>query len=252
MHCSAARAGDLRAAGNPLKGGNQMGFKQLKRGAFAALFLCLLAAMISGMAVQASAVKEVDLPHGLLIGDQDGIAVDEHGYYYIDARGLLPGEVVRKVLTVQNLEYDNPTPESKVAYIITLAAEPLFSRGPVDLLDKVHMEIKLEGKIIYDGKVRGDGTPNMIETPLDLGTYAIGDRRVLDITLTVAPDMEIHEEKSEADFRWHFYAARIIDSPAPRTGVLDNYGYLFPVGGVLLLFFLLIPLKKRKDREKAG
>jgi len=208
--------------------------------------------MISGMAVQAGAVRETQLPQGLLIGDQDGVCVNAHGYYYIDARDLLPGEVVRKVLTIQNLEQRERSAEAGIPFIVSLTAEPLLSTGPIDLLDLVHMTIRLEGELVYDGKVRGDGTPNMIETALPLGEYAIGDRRTLDITLTVASDMRIHEEKSKAEFRWQFYAARIIDSPPPKTGVLDNYGFLLPVGGAMLLCFFLILLKKRKDSEKAG
>lgn len=226
--------------------------KRSKRGVSVALFLCLLAAMVSGMAVRAGAVKDTELPHGILIGDQDGISVDRYGYYYIDIRGLLPGENYRKTLTIQNLETNGRNPESQIAYTVTLASEPLFARGPVNLLDKVHMTIKLNGETIYDGRVRGDGTPDMTETPLNLGVYAIGDRRTMEITLTVAPDMEMHEEKSEADFRWHFYAARNVEAPAPKTGVIGNYGYLFPVGGMLLLFAVMVPLKKRKEREKAG
>jgi len=229
-----------------------MMLKQLKRGASAALFLCLLTAMISGMAVSASAVKETDFPRGLLIGDQDGISVDEHGYYYIDWRGLLPGEVARKTLTIHNLEMGHENPESIIPYTVFLSSEPLFSRGPIDLLDRVHLLMKLEGKVIYDGRVYGDGTPNMIEIPLNLGVYEIGARRTLDITLTVDSDMEICAEKSEADFRWHFYASRDLDDPPPKTGGLDSYGFLLPPGAVLLLFIIMIPLKKRKEREKAG
>jgi len=115
--------------------------------------------MISGMAVQARAVRETNLPLGLLIGDQDGVCVDEHGYYYIDARGLLPGEVLRKVLTIQNLEQNGATPEAGIPYAVSMTSEPLFSTGPIDLLDMVHMTILLEGELVYDGKVRGDGAP---------------------------------------------------------------------------------------------
>jgi len=226
--------------------------RQLKRGVSAALFLCLLAAMISGMAVQAGAVNETVLPRGLLIGDQDGISADEHGYYYIDWRGLLPGDVARKTLTIHNLEMGHENPESIIPYTVFLLSEPLFSRGPIDLLDRVHLTLRLEGKVIYDGRVYGDGKPNMVEIPLNLGEYAVGVRRTLDVTLTVDPTMEICEEKSEADFRWHFYASRELDAPPPKTGVLDSYGFLLPAGAVLLLFIIMIPLKKRKEREKAG
>ncbi|MCL2298953.1 MAG: hypothetical protein FWC27_02255 [Firmicutes bacterium] len=222
----------------------------LKRGATIALFLCLLTAMISGMAVRAGAAGERQLPEGFLIGDQDGVNADKHGYYHIDARELLPGDVIRKTLTIQNLSQSDSTPEGKIPYTLVMTAEPLFSRGPVDLLNVVHLNMKLGGVTVYDGRSRGDGTPDMTINPLQLGVYAVGDRKTLEITLTVARDMEIHGEKSEADFRWHFYAYRTLEAPPAKTGVLDNYLYLLPVGCVMLLFVAMVPLKKRRERSE--
>jgi len=225
---------------------------QYKRGATIALFLCLLTAMISGMAVRAGAANETQLPEGFLIGDADGINVDSDGYYYIDCRGLMPGDVIHKVITIQNLEHDDPTPEAKIPYTLVMSSEPVIVSGPVDLLDRVHMTLKLDGEVVYDGRTRGDGEPNMIENPLPLGVYAIGDRKILDVTFTVDKNMPIYEEKSEADFRWLFYAFRAMDVEPPKTGVLDNYKYLLPVGGVMLLFVIMIPLKKRRGGSQKG
>ncbi|MCL2301128.1 MAG: hypothetical protein FWC27_13380 [Firmicutes bacterium] len=212
------------------------------------LTLSLLAAMISGMAVRAGAAETTQLPAGMLIGDQDGIHADAHGVYYIDARGLMPGDVIHKVITIQNLSQNDTAAEAKIPYTVSMMTEPLLTRGPVDLLDKVRLTIKLEGQVIYDGRSRGDGPPDMTVTPLQLGTYELGARKILDVTLTVAPDMEVHEEKSEADFKWIFYAFRALKPEPPKTGLLENYGYLMPVGVVLLLVFLF--LKKRRDRDR--
>ena len=224
--------------------------KHLKRGATIALFLCLLTAMVSGMAVRAGAASDTRLPEGFLIGDQDGVNADAYGYYYIDARSLLPGDVIRKTLTIQNLSQSDPTPQGKIPYTLVMTAEPLFSRGPIDLLDTVHLNMQLDGDTVYDGRSRGDGTPDMTIEPLFLGLYGIGDRSTLEITLSVARDMRIHEEKSEADFRWHFYAYRALDEEPAKTGVLENYKYLLPVGMVVLLFVMLVLLKKRRDGSK--
>jgi len=229
-----------------------MNLKQLKRGAAIALFLCLLTAMVSGMAVRAGAANETQLPEGFLIGDQDGINVGSDGYYHIDARSLLPGDVIRKTLTIQNLSDSDDTPQGKIPYTLVMTAEPLFTHGPIDLLNVVHLSMQLDGGTVYEGRSRGDGTPDMTIEPLPLGVYALGDRKTLEITLTVARDMEICEEKSEADFRWHFYAFRALEADPPKTGLLENYGYLLPIGGVLLLFFVLILMKKRRDEQCAA
>jgi hypothetical protein len=226
----------------------------LKKVICSVVSLCVLFTVISGsVSVSAAESTTTNLPAGILIGDQDGIHVDAHGYYYIDARGLKPGDVITKTVTLQNLEHNDRTPEGKVPYTLSMTAEPLFSRGPVDLLDATHLTIKLDGRIIYDGTCRGNGNPNMIEKALPLGDYAVGDRRQLDFTLTVDPNMQLFEEKSEADFRWHFYAYRSIETDPPKTGVtafFEQYGMLIPVALLLSFFALLIPLKKKRD-EKA-
>jgi len=89
-----------------------------------------------------------------------------------------------------------------------MRAEPLFSTGPVDLLDAVHLELRQDGKTVYNGRCRGDDGVNMIENALQLGEYKIGDLRILDIKLTVDPNMIAYEDESEAEFKWIFYAYR--------------------------------------------
>jgi hypothetical protein len=220
--------------------------------------VCLITTVFSGAAVSAGAVSGVsqaaqtNLPAGILIGDQDGIYADAHGIYYIDARSLKPGDVIRKTLTLQNLEQNDKTPEGKTPYTLTMTAEPLWNKGPIDLLDSVALNLTLDGKTVYQGPCRGDGTPNMIQKALDLGVYKVGDRHMLEITLTVDPAMPIFEEKSEADFKWHFYAYRAQEDDDVKTGILESYLYLLPIGGTLLLLTLIIPLKKRRERHIAA
>ena len=221
-----------------------------RRAVSAALLLCLLFAVFSGTAIRAGAVgEEIELPRGLIIGDQDGFRVDADGYYFIDARGLMPGDVIRKIVTIQNLESSANSPGGKLPFHLTMTSEPLFSRGPVDLLDKVTLIMKLDGKEIYRGPSRGDGTPDMTRQPLSLGEFALGSRKTLEITLTVPLDLLITEEKSEADFRWHFYAAKLDDSQPPKTGITGSFGFLLPVAATVLLFSVLLVLKKRREEH---
>jgi len=224
--------------------------RNIKKWILSALCLCVISAVFSGTAL-VNAATATDLPSGVLIGDQDGINVDAHGYYYIDARELQPGDVIRKTVTIQNLSQNDRTPEGKIPYTITMTTEPLFSTGPVDLLDKTQLILELDGQTIYSGRVKGDGVPNMIENALALGQYDVGDRRTLDITLTVDSDMQLFEEKSEADFKWKFYAYRATDTDGPKTGLLEEYWmYLLPIGGNLLLFALLSFRKKKREQKE--
>lgn len=221
---------------------------RFKKLILSALCMCIISAVFSGTAVVNAAA--INLPSGFLIGDQDGIHVDASGEYYIDARDLKPGDVIHTTLTIQNLAQNDKTPEGKVPYTLVMRTEPLTNSGPVDLLDEVSLTLKLDGETVYDGRVRGDGVPNMIEKALELGDYAVGDRRILDITLTVSPEMKQYEEISEADFKWVFYAYRAVDADPPKTGLLDGYWmYLLPIAGAVLLSALLLLMKKRRERQ---
>jgi len=216
------------------------------------LLLFVFASVFSGTMASAAAEASVtNLPAGILIGDQDGIHVDAHGYYYIDARGLHPGDVIRKTVTVQNYSKNDRSPEGKLPYVLSMTAEPLFSSGPVDLLDETHLAIRLDGKVIYDGPCRGNGSPNMIDQALPLGIYAPGDQRTLAFTLTVSSDITLSwDEKSEADFLWRFYAHRQAPPDSPKTGdTLKSFAFLLPIGLLLLFRLVLVPLKKKRERK---
>jgi len=188
-----------------------------------------------------------NLPSSFLIGDSEGIRVGVDGEYYIHCPSVIPGDVYNKRLTIQNL--DAGTPESVIPYTLTMRAEPLFNVGPVDLLDVMDLELKLDGQVIYKGRLRGDQGVNMIETPLQLGVYKPGDQKTLDIKLTARPDWEIGYEVSVAEFKWIFYAWRETPPDAPQTGIAQ-YGAIGLAGGVALMWVFLILNKKKKEREE--
>jgi hypothetical protein len=196
------------------------------------------------------------LPQGFLISDQNGVKANYTGEYYIDATGLMPGDVVKKTVTIQNLEQTDG-PQASLPYALSFRAEPMNTEGPVDLFEEVSLELKLDGKVIYNGNSRGDkgtdgtGKPvNMITTPLDLGQYKIGDRRDMEVTLTVSQTMQVYEKISEAKFRWYFYAVKAEPTNPPATGFLDSFGpYLIPVAGMLLLALFLVLKKKKNERD---
>jgi len=183
-------------------------FKKLRT----AFCLCSMIAVFSGTAfIGAGAAEQGNaaqrsLPDSFLIGDTDGIQVSRDGTYCILAEDLEPGDVVKKRLIIQNL--DQGRPESVLPYALSMLAQPLEETGPVKLLDVVQLELKLDGAVIYSGPCRGGGTA---QTPLHLGVYGQGDRRDMEITLTVDEDMPMAltgEQQSVATFAWHFYAVR--------------------------------------------
>lgn len=224
----------------------------------AALAALLALAIFPGMAARAKAAEPyfnakdavattTNLPNSFLIGDSEGIRVGVDGVYYIHAVGVVPGDVFTKRLTIQNL--DEGTAESTIPYILAMRAEPLFHTGPVDLLDVVDLELKLDGMVIYNGCVRGDEDVNMIENALPLGVYNQGDQKTLDIKLTVGTDWQLTKEQSVAEFKWIFYAWRDTPKKPVRTG-LSEYGIFIVLGAMALLWLFLILLKKKKRRDE--
>jgi len=205
------------------------------------LSVVLIVAVFSGPVAYAAATN---LPAGILIGDQNGIQVSVDGEYFIDWEGLNASDTLTKRLNIHNME--------PYSYKISMTAEPLEETGPLHLLDEVSVTLKLDGKVIYDGRVRGDDGINMILNALDLGNYNSGDQRVLDISMKVDPDMKKYYWKiSEAFFKWNFYAVRVVpyDGGSPKTGEIIKNGMYALMGGIAGATVILLVLKK-KQREK--
>jgi len=201
--------------------------------------LCVLLTAFIFLKIAVSA-EAADLPAGMIIGDQNGIRVSTDGAYFINAEGLKAEDVITKQLTILNTE--------PYSYKLSMTAEPLEETGPLKLLDEVRCTLKIDGRILYDGRVRGDEGINMIQNALDLGTYRSGEQRVLEITLAVSPEMEGHFwESSEAFFNWNFYAAQITGpEERPKTGEAVKNSLYFILPGIMLAIGILL-LKRRKE-----
>jgi len=203
------------------------------------LSVLLIAAVFSGTAVSAAAT---DLPPGVLIGDQNGIKVSVNGTYFINADALQAGDIITKQLTILNTE--------SYGYDISMTAEPIDESGPLKLLDEVNLILKLDGNVIYDGRVRGDDGVNMIRNALQLGNYQSGTQRTLDITLTVSPEMKkYYWNASEALFKWNFYAERHVKTEGPKTGDIAKYGlYVITFSASLTALILLLMIRRKNKR----
>jgi LPXTG-motif cell wall-anchored protein len=202
------------------------------------VILCA-AAVFSGTAANAAAGA---LPPGLLIGDQNGIYVDRYGDYFINAVGLRPGEVLIKTLTIRNTEQAAP-------FSLSMTAQPLESTGPIDLLDKVRLELALDGQPLYSGRLRGDGDGGMIQNALALGEYAFGGQKTVTITLTVDKDIDLSQEKSAADIRWHFFAARDEAADPPKTGEAAGNCLTLLAAGLAAGTAVLILVRKKQGAD---
>ena len=199
----------------------------------------LIVAVFSGAVVNAASTN---LPAGILIGDQNGINVSVDGEYFIEWDGLEASDVLTKKLTIMNLE--------PYAYRVSMTAEPMEETGPLKLLDEVDLVLKLDGKVIYEGRVRGDDGINMILNALDLGEYNSGDSRVLEITMTVNPEMKkYYWRTSESLFKWNFYAAREVKETGPKTGEIVKVGAYVTLFSMMGVAMILLVLKKKQKEQ---
>jgi hypothetical protein len=183
---------------------------------------------------------EISLPSGLLISDKDGIRVSVNGEYCIQADSLEAGDVITKQLVIQNTE---PYP-----YHLSMTTTPLEEAGPLKLLDEVGCTLRIDGKTIYDGRIRGDEGANMIEEALDLGTIPSGAQKTLDITLRVNPAMtKYHWTKSESLFTWNFNAIQEGKTADVKTGQIISSMLVGIFSAILIALFVLILTKKREE-----
>ncbi len=133
------------------------------------------------------------LPQNLIVMDENGHSPDD-GELYIYIENMIPYEVYKKNITIMNARDD-------AVYAVYMAAEPNYNKGDIDLLGETLCRLYLDGSLIYEGLVNGDGEPNMRETPLDLGgVYNSGESRRLYAEFVWQPDFN---EESDTDNAYH-------------------------------------------------
>ena len=204
--------------------------------------ICLITTLtLTGVTVSAA---ETNLPEGFLIGDNDGIHVSASGDYFIWAEDMYAGDVITKKLTIHNMENDKP-------FSLYMSAQPLFSEGHIDLLDKISLELKLNGQVIYTGRLYGDEGVNMIDNALALGKYSYNDSAVMDITLILADDISpsYFYDKSIAEIGWKFTAIKDEEAAPPKTGEAVKIAVYVLIGALIIAMSILLVMIARKKRK---
>lgn len=233
----------------------------------AVLLLCL--------SVPADAVVELPdgsvagLPEKLVVLDDEGQSVNELGEYFFQVEGMREGVTYTKKVQIMNMRQDK-------SYEISFRAEPLTNIGSIDLEKECTCHITLDGKTIYDGKVTGEGTPNITLEAASLGKYAPGQSRMLVCSITwngstagghidngrkvvTAEGTVVEREKTGSEyisgqttFKWIFFAqVAEEDTPVPHTGGLITYGIIILVLAAAVAVMLFLVHKKKKAEAKA-
>lgn len=114
------------------------------------------------------------LPEKLVVLDDNGQSVSENGEYYFHVENMKVAETYSKRIQIMNLRED-------ATYQITFQALPLTNEGNIDLENECRCTIYLDDKMVYYGKVTGDGEPNITDSPLSLGFYDPGESHILTV-----------------------------------------------------------------------
>ncbi|MBR2176551.1 MAG: hypothetical protein IJ861_06380 [Clostridia bacterium] len=186
----------------------------------AALIFCM---NVTAFAAELSSGSVQGLPEKLVVLDDKGQSVSENGEYYFQVENMQVGETYTKKIQLMNLRED-------ADYRITFRAQPLTKSGEIDLENECSCEIFLDDKMVYGGKVTGEGTPDIRDNALDLGLYRPGESHVLKVNVKwngtsaggfidngqrviTNSGIEITRERSgqteiagETTFKWIFYA----------------------------------------------
>lgn len=236
------------------------------------LLLFLFSIVVAGIE-EVTAHAEA-LPPGMVIGDSEGLYATSEGEYFIDLVNVMPGYSYTKEITIRNVDV-------KEGFKLSLLAKKGKNTGPIDFTDVVKVELKHEGKIIYEGGLLGNDQRNWTTDPLPLGVYESGGESVLQATFTVSSNLglEDYKEPSEYQFHWIFEAeskekgTNEIKTPVfqpasskkkdvkksildylPRTGEeLENFLYKVCAAFFVLVIILLLKRYNRDNQNgKAG
>jgi len=214
----------------------------------------LIAIVLLFVAPTARAVEGTTLPDSFLIGDSTGL-VDNSGAYFLYAEQVMPDSVITRTLTMQNLELNSE-------FKLYLYVESVEQSGPLNLLDNMFLSISQDGKVLYKGRLRGDGTGtssyagngvNFAQNSLFLGTFKSGDQSALTAEVKMDSALLTNEDwltPSSAIAQWTFVAVK--DTPEevtpPKTGeVLQYTMYVVLLMLLISIVMLMYMRKKLKD-----
>ena len=140
--------------------------------------ILLAAVLLMSMSVMTAYADELragtvaGLPEKLVVLDDNGNSVSENGEYFFEVQDMTPGENYVKNIQIMNLRED-------ASYHIYFNAQPMAKYGDIDLEEECVLTLYLDERVVYQGKVTGDGVPDVRDEPLDLGKYGPGESRVL-------------------------------------------------------------------------
>ncbi len=170
------------------------------------LFLTMCVTTVFADELRAGTVA--GLPEKLVVLDDNGNSVSENGEYFFEVQDMVPGEIYTKNIQIMNLRED-------AGYQIFFNAQPMSKYGDIDLEEECVLNLYLDERLIYSGKVTGEGAPDVRDEPLSLGKYGPGESRILKATIVWNDSGKGRGEIDEGHRVYDFNGIKVV---RPKTG----------------------------------
>ncbi|MGO3732198.1 MAG: hypothetical protein ACTJHC_03360 [Vagococcus sp.] len=217
--------------------------------------------------VEMDAAKDIQLPKGVIVGDEQGGTITKNGNYFFKLKELFPGDYISRDIDIENKRNE--------PYELEMEIEPLEQKGPVNLIKDIEMKMTYNSDSIFKGNlVSEDKNETQVGSTINFGKIEPGSHQTVHIDLHVNPYIPLSNIKaaeSMALVRWHFNFKSISDktpvtpitkpSTNPkRIGKLPQLGQnkekiLMALSGLMLLvtWILYVSLfKKQQVDHKKG
>ncbi|MGG7078811.1 LPXTG cell wall anchor domain-containing protein [Clostridium sardiniense] len=193
---------------------------------------------------------ELAPPNVELEGNADGIVYIPGNEPFLEFKGMVPGDKIKRSLVLSNKFTDS--------YEIFVRAERISEKEEYDLLEKLKMKIDYDSKTLHEGDATGEQS---IATNVSLGKINPGESKELVAEVELDGQSTGNEYKNKSgDVKWIFTAVRtpIEDesiggatsdnnqsSKPPKTGDNGILGYLIAIASCFVVFKVV----NRKGRK---
>lgn len=205
---------------------------------FKILVLSLSLLLITGTVGDAA---ELAPPNVELEGNADGIVYIPGDEPFLEFKGMVPGDRIKRRLVLSNKFTDS--------YEVFIRAERISEKEEYDLLEKLKMKISYNNSLLHDGNATGWES---IKENISLGKIAPGESKELVAEVELDGPSTGNEYKDKrGEVNWIFTAVRIpsednlMPSNPPKTGDDGVLGYI----SVSALCFIIFKVINRKGKK---
>lgn len=190
--------------------------------------------------------KELVPPNVELQGNADGIVYIPDDEQFLEFKGMLPGDKIKRSLILSNKFTDS--------YEIFIRAERVSEKEEYDLLEKLKMKIEYDNSTLHEGNATGEQS---IKENISLGKINPGETKELSAEVELDGPSTGNEYKNKyGEVKWIFTAVRIpsedgtteetpsdnnqsnndTSTSSPKTGDKGVLGYLALIASCFVIF----------------